>query len=172
MRKTVTIVAILLSVFLDSLVFARLGLYGVRPDALLGTIVSFGVLMGGLPAGLIGLAAGLFTDIFFGRFVGLGAAIYLLAGFGGGLFYRKFYADNLIVPSAAAAVAGVAKEVVMAIALALTGVKFSFFLLLVEYILPCAFLSALWCALVHVIFRRVYNGRQSPGFALGAGGRK
>ena len=166
MRRAVVIIAVLLSIFLDSLVFARLGLYGIRPDALLGTVVSLGVLMGGLPAGLIALAAGLFTDIFFGRFVGLGAAIYLMTGLLAGLFYKKFYADNLIVPSVATAVAGLAKEVIMAVALALTGVKFSFFLLLVGYILPSAFLSALWCALVHVIFRRVFNGRKSQGFAL------
>ncbi len=108
-------VSLLVAFYLDSFLFARFHLFGIRPDCLLALLVSLGVLLGQSDGLILGLVAGLLSDVLFGRAVGLGAVAYMLAGVAGGLFYKKFYADNIVIPAATAAVCAFGKEHLMAV---------------------------------------------------------
>lgn len=155
MRKaTVSIVlALLVGMYLDSVLFNSLNIFGTRPDALLAVIVSISFMIGSYRAGIAGLVVGLFMDVLFNKIIGLNAAAYMLCGIFGGIFYKKYYADNVIIPAITAAILGFAKELAMAIITLFRGGTFSFPLILATYILPCALLTALFCALVHIIMR-------------------
>ena len=104
MRRFALPLAFLTGIYLDSILFCRLNIGGIRPDALLVVIVSAGVLLGSVKAGIMGVGIGLFMDVLFGPCIGLNAIAYMVAGVTGGLFYQKFYADNVVVPAMVAAV--------------------------------------------------------------------
>lgn len=160
-----TIASVLIAMFLDSVIFPQLNIMGARPDALLAVVVSLSVLMGSFPGALIGLASGLLMDILFNRFLGISAALYMLIGMCSGVFYRKFYADNYIIPVATAAVAALIKELVMAGVAVISGAKFNFGSMMVQYILPCMLMSAALCLLTHLIHKPLLASqiRQSVG---------
>lgn len=172
MKKLAVILSLVIACYLDSILFQRLNIYGVRPDALMAVVCSLGVLMGSLQAGTIGLAAGLFMDICFNKMIGLGAACYMAVGIAAGLFYHKFYADNCIIPAVTAAVASLLKELLMAIALVLYGVKYNFALMLVQYILPAALMTGVLCALVHLLLKPALTRQVKQGFDKNIGSSK
>ncbi len=152
-KKITAFVTILLCMHLDSAVFARINIVDIRPDAMLAAVVSFGVLQGSMFGAVVGVIGGLVMDVLFGTSVGLYGALYLIAGMNAGFFYKKFYADNLIVPAAAAAVAGFSKDMVLAVIRALGGAQFPFVGIVIRYILPSAILTGVLCALIHLALK-------------------
>ena len=153
MYRASVAVSLVVAIFLDSVLFPRLNILGVRPDCILALCVSLGLLLGQQEGAIIGLLAGLLTDVLFGRAVGLGALAYMLAGVAGGAFYKKFYADNIIVPSVMAALCALGKENIMAAAARGLGASFHYFALFFTYMLPCALFTGLFCALVHLLLK-------------------
>ncbi len=152
-KKLTALVAMIVCMQLDSIVFTRLNLFDIRPDAMLAAAVSFGILQGPMFGAVYGAVGGLVMDLFFGTSLGLYGALYLVAGLCAGFFYKKFYADNLIVPAAAAAAAGFAKDLILAIIKAASGAQFPFAGVFLRYILPCAILTGVLCALMHIAFK-------------------
>lgn len=154
MRRLALPLALLVAVYLDSILFCRLNIEGIRPDAILAVVVSAGVLLGSIKGGLIGLGMGLFVDVLFSPCVGLSAIAYMVAGFAGGLFYQKFYADNVIVPAVVAAASALLKEHIMMLAVRLLGGTFSYPEMLGAYVLPCMLLSVALTMPVHMLLKR------------------
>ncbi len=152
-KKLTAFLTMLICIQLDSVVFARINLLDIRPDAMLGAAVSFGILQGPIFGAVYGLIGGLIMDLFFGTSLGLYGALYLIAGLSAGFFYKKFYSDNLIVPAAAAAVAGFVKDFVIAVIRAAGGAQFPFAGILIRYILPSAVLTGVLCALMHIVLK-------------------
>ena len=140
MRRFALPLAFLIGIYLDSILFCRLNIGGIRPDALLVVIVSAGVLLGSVKAGIMG--------------VGLNAIAYMVAGVTGGLFYQKFYADNVVVPAMVAAVSALLKEHIMMLAVRISGGTFSYFEMLGAYVLPCMLLTVALTMPVHVVLKR------------------
>ena len=156
MRNLHIALALILAAYLDSIFFNLFNIAGTRPDAMLVVAVSLGVLLGSVPAALIGLFAGLFMDLMFGRSIGLSALSYMLAGAIGGILYKKYYADNVIMPAVAVAAAGFLKEHVLALALKTMGGTFSYFDMLLSYIVPCVLLSAALSMVMHAVLKRAF----------------
>lgn len=163
MKKLAVVLSLVIAFFLDSILFQRLNIYGVRPDALFAVICSLGVLLGSAPAAGIGLAAGLLMDICFNKIIGLGAACYMIAGIVSGLFYHKFYADNFIIPAVTAAIGGFIKELGIGIILMILGARYNIALMIVQYILPSAVMTGGFCILVHLIMKPVLTHQSKPG---------
>ena len=157
MRNLYIAISMLLAVHLDSVFFNTFNILGARPDAMLVVVVSLGVLMGGLPASLIGLAGGLFMDIMFNKPMGLAAMSYMLAGALGGILYKKYYADNVILPAVVVAGAALIKEHIMALALKVSGGTYLYFDMLFSYIVPSVLLSAALSMVVHAFLKRAFS---------------
>ncbi len=153
MKKWVGAIAILLCVYFDSIFFARINLYGIRPDMMLAATCSFAVLTGSVSGGVFGMLGGLLMDVLFGRMLGFNGALYLLAGLCAGYFFQKFYADNVVIPAAVAAVASLGKDVAYAVAALCYGMHFHWGWMLVGYMLPCALVSAGACMLLHLLLK-------------------
>lgn len=157
MKNTIIAVSICVAIYLDSVFFNTVNFMGARPDAMLIVAVSFGVLMGGVPAALLGLLSGLFIDVMFSRPIGLHALAYMLSGAIGSVLYKKFYADNVVLPAVAVAAACFLKEHIMALALKLSGGTFSYFDMLGSYIVPCVLLSGALSMVVHALLKRSFS---------------
>lgn len=157
MRNLHIALALILAAYLDSIFFNLFNIAGTRPDAMLAAVVSLGVLLGFAPAALIGFFAGLFMDSMFGRAIGLSALSYMIAGAIGGMLYKKYYADNVIMPALAVAAAGLLKEHIMALALKISGGTFSYFDMLLSYIVPCVLLSAALSMVMHAVLKRAFS---------------
>lgn len=170
MKRFAVILSLVIACYLDSVFFQRFNIYGARPDALFAVVCSLGVLLGSAPAGGVGLAAGLLMDIWFNKIIGLGAACYMAAGIISGFFYRKFYADNFIVPAVTAAVGGFIKEMGMGIVLLILGARYNLALMTLQYILPCAVMTGGFCILAHLVLKPALTRWTKPGMDKNIGG--
>ena len=153
MRKWLFVLTAALAFYLDNVLFNTVNLWGLRPDMTLIITVCFGVLLGAFPAAMTGLVMGLLTDIFFNKLVGPSALVYMLSGLAGGIFYQKFYADNIIIPTVTAMICFFFKEHFMLIASRLAGGRPPYFMTLVSYILPSLLLTGGVCVLMHLFLK-------------------
>lgn len=154
MRKWLLILSLAVAFYIDNVFLNVASLLGIRPDVTLALVVSVGVLAGPAPAALCGFTVGLLADIFFNKIVGLTALTYMLSGFAGGLFYRKFYADNLVIPAVTAVVCSFLKEHFFLIATLIYGSRPQYFAALGYYIVPCFLLTGAVCILIHLFFKK------------------
>lgn len=155
MRKWVPAIAIIMAVYLDSILLNIICVFDFRPDMLLAVIVSMGVLIGGMPSAAIGIGVGLVVDVLFNKYIGLSALCLMAGGLVGGAFFGKFYADNVIVPSVTAAVLAFLKEHIFLIVSLLRGANIAGYMItLAAYIIPSALLTGGVCALVHFILKK------------------
>lgn len=76
--------------------FVRIG--GIVPNLMISIIVSFALLRGSKEGLLLGIEAGLLYDLSFGLNVGFTMILYGLIGAACGLFNKKFYRENFIIP--------------------------------------------------------------------------
>ena len=149
---TITI-ASLVCVFLDCIVFTRVNIMGVRPDMIMVLCVTLGILTGHLRSQLICGGIGLLCDIFIAKLFGLNCAVYLLAGLISGMFFRKFYTDNVVFPALLTLALAFLREHIIAGAAAITGSSFNYGLLLITYILPCSVFTAVMCIPMFAILK-------------------
>lgn len=154
MRKWLFAIMAVLAFYLDNMFFIFINLYGIRPDITLALVVSLGVLLGSGPAAVTGLIMGLIADVLFNKIVGLSALCYMLSGFAAGLFYRKFFADNLVIPTVTAIICFFIKEHIFMAASLLTGARPSYFLALGTYVLPSLLLTGGVCLLLHLFLKK------------------
>lgn len=154
MRKWLFALVVLLVFYLDTMLFNFINLYGIRPDVTLALVVSLGVLLGSGPAAATGFVMGLVADIFFNKIVGLSALAYMLSGFAAGLFYRKFFADNIIIPAVTSVACFFIKEHIFLAASLIRGARPPYFMTLATYILPSLLLTGGVCLLLHLFLKK------------------
>ena len=92
MYRLYAAISIIIGMYLDSVLFAKVNIAGVVPDCVLVVIVCMGIQLGATEAAAVGCAAGLVIDILFGKAVGINAIAYMVAGSVGGIFYKKYFA--------------------------------------------------------------------------------
>lgn len=154
MRKWLFALSVVIAFYLDTMFFNVLNIYGIRPDVTLAAVICFGFLLGSGPAAVTGFAMGLLADVLFNKIVGLTPIAYMVSGYIAGLFYRKFYADNLIIPTVLCVICFFVKEHFFLIASVLTGARPGYFLSLAAYILPSMLLTGGVCAAVYLFFKK------------------
>lgn len=154
-RKITATITMLICIYLDCIFFARVHFMDIRPDAMLAATISFAVLSGSVPGAVFGAVGGLLLDILAGRYVGLSAALYLLCGLAGGFFYKKFYADNIIVPALTAAACGLGKDLVLSLVALIAGARYAYGSILARVVLPSALLTGAFCILIHLILKPI-----------------
>lgn len=153
MRKWLLVLSLAAVFFIDNVFADNVVVFGFRADVMLAAVVALGVLAGPLTGSAAGLILGLITDIVFNKIVGLSALTYMFSGLAGGFFYRKFYADNLIIPTVTAMICSFIKEHVFLIAAKLSGGRPPYFYTLASYVIPCFLLTGGICALLYIFFK-------------------
>jgi len=172
MRQLYVTLTLVAAIFLDSVVFARFNILGVVPDCVLAAVVCMGILLGTTEAAAAGCAAGLVIDVLFGRAVGVNALAYMLAGAIGGVFYKKYFADNIFIPVATVAVCAFLKENFMALVTGLIGGAFNYFEMFATYIVPSAIMTAIMCLPVHLYLKPRLLRSARKRYERNAGGVK
>ncbi len=163
MRAFVMCLAVALSFLIDTIIFTRLDLFGIRPDTLLILVVVFSILGGASRGVIAGVAGGLAIDIMFGRYIGLTPLMYLIVGVLAGVFYQRFYSNNILLPAFVTGAGIVIKEALTGLFLMLIGSEFNFALMLVRYIVPTALMSAGISIPLFLLFRYLFARQTKRG---------
>lgn len=164
MKHITIFCSLMVSMYMDTIFFGRITILGICPDMTLAVIVSVAVVCGGMTGVVAGGIAGLVMDIVFNKFIGLSAIGYMIAGAVGGLFYRKFYADNFIIPGVTALACSFIKEHIMALSVVIAGGSFQYIEMFAGSVLPSVLLTGGLCMLTHVIIKPILlrnMGRQA-----------
>lgn len=153
-RKVPIIIAFIIAAYLDTVFFKILGIASFAPDMLIALILPLGIVVGGIPAALTGIALGIIIDITANIGIGSSSVFFCLAALCGGFFHEKFYADNWLVPAAAAAIVVLVRELIVFAVCRLTGRNMvGFFSLMLTHILPCAALTGAAGALCYLFIK-------------------
>ncbi len=172
MYRLYVALTLMFAMFMDSVIFAKFNILGVVPDCVLAVVVCVGILMGTMDAGLAGCIAGLIIDVLFGKAVGVNALAYMISGMVGGIFYKKYFADNIFIPIATVAVCAFLKENFMAVVTGFIGGSFSYFEMLATYIIPSAVFTAVLCMPVHIYLKPRLLQSSKKRYDRSAGGVK
>lgn len=172
MHRLYVFLTLIFAMFADSVLFARFTIFGIVPDCVLAVVVCVGILLGATDAALAGCLAGLVIDVVFGKAVGVNAIGYMLSGIVGGIFYKKYFADNIFIPIATVAVCAFMKENFIAIVAGFMGTQFNYFEMLATYILPSALLTAALCLPVHIYLKPRLLQSSKKRYDRSAGGVK
>ena len=158
MKKTILIpLFLLLNVLLESVVFFRINLWGIRPDSIIAFATVITIVSGTYAGTAYAIAAGLLLDVLFSAHFGQMALIYMLSTVGAGLFYRRYYADNNLFPGIVAGALYVIKEMLVVLSLLVLQIPFSFFNTFWRYLIPSAVLTAVLAIPVNIIYRRLQD---------------
>lgn len=97
-RKIAVAVLIAVCFLLQSTVLQTMALASISPNLLLIIVSSLGFMRGEKSGIFVGFFTGILVDIFFGRFLGFYALLYMFIGYGSGLFHRGFYDEDIKMP--------------------------------------------------------------------------
>ena len=153
MYRLYVAISLIFAMFMDSVIFARFSILGVVPDCVLAVVVCVGILLGATDAAFAGCIAGIIIDVLFGKAVGVNALAYMLSGMVGGIFYKKYFADNIFIPIATVAVCAFLKENFIAVVTGFMGGSFNYFEMLATYIVPSALFTSVLCLPVHIYLK-------------------
>lgn len=144
MRAWLLGVLVILCFWLETAALSRVRLLGVHPELVLTLTTVFGFFSGPWPGALLGFAGGLFTDLFGGQLIGLGAAAQAGAGYVGGLLGQRLFRENRLIIAGAAGLAVGVYQIVYACGALAFGYPVAIGGGLWRIVLPSALYSALW----------------------------
>ncbi len=110
-----------------------------------------------------GVAGGLAVDILFGVYIGLTPLMYLVVGVLAGIFYKRYYANNILLPAFVVGAGVIIKESLTGLFLMLVGSEFNFALMLVRYVLPAALMTAGISIPLFLLFRYLFARQTKRG---------
>lgn len=97
-RFVVTAVTVIISFILQTSVFEILKLANIAPNVLIILVASISVMRGQKEGMLVGFFSGLLLDIFYGKYLGIYAFLYMLFGFVDGFANQIYYSDDNFLP--------------------------------------------------------------------------
>ena len=98
MRTGIISAIILLNFILQTTVLQYIPIFGATPNTALVFVVCYAILRGDAEGGIVGLAAGLLRDIYFGPVIGVHALLCMLTGFLCGKPFKHFFRENYAAP--------------------------------------------------------------------------
>jgi len=124
------------------------------PNTALIIVVSYAMLRGDVEGAILGFCAGLLSDIFFGRIIGVSALLLMFVGFFAGKPFKDFFKENYIAPIILVGVASLAYEFMFYVFNFLLLGRVDFLRYLGRIILP---VSAYNLVLAVFIYRMLYG---------------
>jgi rod shape-determining protein MreD len=146
-----------LSIVLTGSVFSFANIAGIAPDLLLLVALSV-VFLEKTPAGILFVGiGGIVYDIMFSYYIGINALSYVLAVSIAYAVLRKMTRVRPLILAGVGFGGYVVRELVMAATVAAVGYQYSFFYMLVRYILPGALMAAVLMLPVYYLIRILYT---------------
>ena len=97
-RALVNAISVFFCFILQTSIFERIKLAGVKPNILIILVASIAVMRGQKEGMLAGFFSGLLLDIFYSSYLGIFAMVYMLIGFVAGYFHRIYYEEDNVLP--------------------------------------------------------------------------
>lgn len=98
MRFIIMALILIINMLFQSTVFQYVEIMGIIPNTYLIIIISFAFMRGDIEGAVIGFAAGLLQDVFFGKYIGMNAMLGMLTGLVCGKPSEEFFRENFILP--------------------------------------------------------------------------
>ncbi len=155
-RLIAIILTVVFGLILQATILAELNVLGLglKPDLVLVTVITYGLLRGAWCGAGLGLAAGLAADLFSGGVLGIGALSRMIAGFLAGLLEKIIFKDNLLVPALALLAGTIVAETIFLLVHSALAWHFGSILYLVPRILAISVLNAL---IAPIVYRQFYR---------------
>ncbi len=97
-KKLILFLFILICFILQTTVLKYISFAGIIPNIMVVAIASFGFMNGRKTGLILGFICGFMIDVLYGSFFGFHALIYMLVGYGNGIYRRAFYPEDLKLP--------------------------------------------------------------------------
>lgn len=97
-RKIITIAFVVVSFLLQTTIFDKLTIAGIKPNLFVVLTAAFGFMRGRKTGMSVGLLCGILSDVFWGGLIGFYMLIYCIIGYINGSFRRLFYEDDIKLP--------------------------------------------------------------------------
>lgn len=159
MRVLSIFTALLVSITLQSTIFARLNLFGITPDLILVITVCYGLLCGPSQGLFMGLAGGLLLDLAGGGILGVNTLTKALLGYGAGYMGKTVFKDNILIPLVVLVTATVTGESISFFFLNLFGWQGRFFNYLYTTVLPLSLCNILPAVPIYLFLLRRMKGQ-------------
>lgn len=150
-RKIVLALIIFVCFILQSTLFQTWAMASVSPNLLIIVTASVGFMRGEKEGIVVGFLCGMLLDIFFGSLLGAYALLYMLIGYGNGMFHAVFYDEDLKLPLVWIAVSELAYGLLVYFLLFLMRSKFEFGYYLTHIIIP----ELIYTILVSLVLYRI-----------------
>ncbi|MFZ5640270.1 MAG: rod shape-determining protein MreD [Bacillota bacterium] len=146
-----------ISLVLESTLFSRLVVAGVKPDLILVLVVLYAMLHGSREGAVVGFMGGIMQDLLLGRFIGLNALAKLLTGLLFGILEYKIYKESIIIAAAALIFGTLWHESVIWVLGLFAGFSANYFTALKDIIFPSVVYNS---CLAPFIYGRFYRSSQ------------
>lgn len=149
-RKFAIPLILLILIGLQNSLFEYIKILGVKPDIALVFIISFSLIRGNPWGTVIGIAGGIFEDVFFPGAFGINSLACMLTAFLIGNVETKIYKDNIFVPGLFAFGGTMIKELIVYLFLYLTRTNINLVMVLTNTIIP----EAIYNTILIIVFYR------------------
>lgn len=156
-RILITAAMIIVLFLLQGTVFSRLTLGNAAPNCLLILISFAGFTRGRKEGMIVGFFSGLLMDLFFGRWFGMYALIYMYIGFINGFFRKVFFGDDMKLPLLFIGVSDLMYGYIIYFFLFFTRQRTDVLFYTLNIILPEAVYSILLAVILYVPLLLIYN---------------
>ncbi len=155
-RWIAVVLTVVFGLILQATVVAELNLFGLglKPDFVLITVISYGLLKGPIYGAGLGLGAGLVADLFCGGVLGIGALSRMVVGFLAGLLEKTIFKDNLLVPALSLLAGTFVAEGIFLLVHSALAWNFGSILFLIPRLLAISILNAM---VAPIIYRQFYR---------------
>lgn len=143
---------------LQSTLFYKIKLFGVRPDLILATVGSIALLRGWSQGLFWGTIGGLLEDVVTGSLPGSHAVAKSIIGFVLGLLEGKVFKENIFLPAITLFLASLAEGIIFFLASGFFGeMRWSFVVALRTVVFPTAVVTALFAPIVYRLCELLYE---------------
>lgn len=170
MRKTIFGALFLILFFvLQCTLFKSLAVGNISPNLIIILVCTYGLIYGEWEGLLMGFAAGLLCDIFFGSILGINALLYMFIGYISGKFNRVFYAEDVVLPGTLFLGSDIAYGITYYLLMFLFRGRFDFVYYLMNIIVPEAIYTLVCAVIFYPLVLLCINARRKR--RTGGGGR-
>ncbi|MFW6006429.1 MAG: rod shape-determining protein MreD [Bacillota bacterium] len=136
----------------------------IKPDLLLVIVVISGLISGGNIGIKIGAGAGILQDVFLGIFFGKYSVSKILAGAVSGIFEKKIYKGNYILPPLIIFGITIIQENIVILFIQKTLLNINYFNILYMRILPVALYNGILGLILYPIFLKIFKNKDRPSW--------
>ena len=150
-------IVLIISLILQSTVFAEINYNGIHADLLLAVVVSSSLLLGKEHGVVIGFFAGLLQDLASGTFVGMNVLSKMLIGYIFGMAEQKVFKEHFLLPLISVSIATIGNSFITATIMLLLGYRFDLLNNMIYMMFPLLVYNLILAFPIHKLIYRIHT---------------